>query len=249
MATATVAKKGAERFRVLIVMDDHPLTKVVAFALNHGVYIQRIEATFEGANRAIEEMHPHLLVIDVAADGGRVLALVDERAGEQGLPIIALIRRGELKQALAVLDRGADDIITVPFMPADLVARVNALIRRVYGTRSQIIPVIRVGDLQIDILKGRVAVGKIEVHVSTFEHALLYLLAANSGSVIPRDVILDALWGTDFVTETNLVDRHIRALRMKLRAVSQTRYIETVRGVGYRFVAQSASYRHLPNVA
>ena len=229
---------GPQRFRVLIVMDDHPLTKVVALALNHGVYIQRIESTFEGARRAILEMRPHLAVIDVAADDGRAIALVDERAGEQRLPVIALTRRGELAQALAVLDRGADDIITVPFVPADLIARVHALIRRVYGERSQIVPVIRVGDLQIDILNRRVSVGTAEIHLTSLEQALLYLLAANSGSAVSREVILDALWGTDFVTETNLVERHIRALRVKLRDDSaKTPYIQTVRGVGYRFVA------------
>ena len=228
-------KIGADRFRILIVMDDHPLTKVVAFALNHGVYIQRIETTFEGARHAVLEMRPHLAVVDVAADGGRAIALVDERAGEQRLPVIALTRRGELAQALAVLDRGADDIITVPFVPADLIARVHALIRRAYGTRSQIVPVIRVGDLSIDILNRRVSAGKAEVHLTSLEQALLYLLAANSGSVISREVILDALWGTDFVTETNLVERHIRALRVKLRDDhSRTPYIQTVPDPSYR---------------
>ena len=233
-----MSKIGADRFRVLIVMDDHPLTKVVAFALNHGVYIQRIETTFEGARRAILEMRPHLAVVDVAADGGRAIALVDERASEQRLPVIALTRRGELAQALAVLDRGADDIITVPFVPADLIARVHALIRRVYGTRSQIVPVVRVGDLAIDILNRRVTVGATEIHLTSLEQALLYLLAANSGSAVSRETILDALWGTDFVTETNLVERHIRALRVKLKDDSaKTPYIQTVRGVGYRFAA------------
>ena len=229
---------GPQRFRVLIVMDDHPLTKVVAFALNHGVYIQRIETTFEGARRAILEMRPHLAVIDVAADGGRAIALVDERAGEQRLPVIALTRRGELKLDLAVLDRGADDIIIFPLLPGELIARVHALIRRVYGERSQIVPVIRVGDLAIDILNRRVSIGTAEIHLTSLEQALLYLLAANSGSAVSREVILDALWGTDFVTETNLVERHIRALRIKLKDDSaKTPYIQTVRGVGYRFVA------------
>jgi len=237
---ARAAKNRDERFRVLIVMDDHPLTKVVAFALNHGGYIQRIESTFKGARRAVHEMRPHLAVINVDTDGGRAMALVDERPGpgERRLPVIALTHGGDPKRDLAVLARGADDIIIVPLMPGELIARAHALIRRVYGERPQIVPVVQVGDLKTDILNRRVSVGESETHLSSLEQALLYLLVANSGSVVTREVILDALWGTDFVTETKHVDRHIRALRLKLKAdLSQTRYIQTVRGVGYRFVA------------
>ena len=83
-------------------------------------------------------------------------------------------------------------------------------------------------------------VGTAEIHLTSLGQALLYLLAANSGSVVTREVILDALWGTDFVTETNLVERHIRALRVKLRDdFRKNHYIQTVRGEGYRFIAQS----------
>lgn len=222
-------------------MDDHPLTQVVAFALNHGAYVVRIERTLADARRAVGELRPHVAVVDVDADAGRGIELVDERSGAQRLPVIALTRRGELTKDLAVLDRGADDILTVPLRPLELIARVHALIRRVYGERAHIVPVVQVGDLRIDILGRRVQVGTVEIHLTSLEQALLYLLAANSGSVVTRKVILDALWGTDFVTETNLVERHIRALRVKLKdEFRKNRYIQTVRGEGYRFIAQSA---------
>lgn len=118
--------------------------------------------------------------------------------------------------------------------------RVRVLVRRAYGERRHIVPVVRVGDLSIDVLNRCVQIGTSEIHLTSLEQALLYLLVANSGTVVTRDVILDALWGPDFVTETNVVERHIRALRVKLRDdVNQTRYIHTVRGKGYRFVAQS----------
>jgi len=240
MARERATTSGPEHFRVLVVMDDHPLTQVVAFALNHGAYDVRIERTLADARRAVAELRPHLAVVDVDADGGRGMELVDERSGEQRLPVIALTRRGELTKDLAVLDRGADDILTVPLRPSELVVRVHALIRRVYGERTHIVPVVQVGDLRIDILNRRVQVGAAEIHLTSLEQALLYLLAANSGSVVTREVILDALWGTDFVTETNLVERHIRALRVKLRDdFRKNRYIQTVRGEGYRFIAQS----------
>ena len=197
-------------------MEDRPLTKVIAFALNHGQYEVRVEPTLAAARVAVEEMRPHLAIIDLDADGGRPIELVDEQPGTPRLPVIALTRRGDLQRNLAVLDRGADDILTLPLGPTELITRVRTLIRRAYGDRVHIVPVIRVGDLSIDILNRRVRIGSSEIHLTTLEQALLYLLAANSGTLVTREVILDALWGPDFLTETNVVERHIRALRVKL---------------------------------
>ncbi|MEA2660729.1 MAG: two-component system, OmpR family, operon response regulator KdpE [Chloroflexota bacterium] len=230
---------GPERFRVLIVMDDHPLTKVVVLALKHGTYEVRIERTFAEAKLAVAEMRPHLAIIDIQADEGRTIELVDDQVDSRRLPTLALTRRDDLQKNLAVIDRGADDILTIPFLPAELVTRVRAAIRRTYGERVHFVPVIRIGDLSIDILNRRVRIGDSEIHLTGLEQALLYLLAANSGTIVTRDLILDALWGPDFVTETNVVERHIRALRVKLRDdFNKTPYIQTVHGEGYRFVSQ-----------
>ena len=221
-------------------MDDHPLANVLAFALSHGAYEVRCELTLAAAQLAAAEMRPHLAIVDVDADAGRTIELVGELAGGRALPIIALTRGNDLRRNLAILDRGADDILTVPFVPEELLTRVRALIRRTYGERAPIVPLIRVGDLRIDILNRRVQIGTSEVHLTSLEQALLYLLAANSGTVVTRDVILDSLWGPEFMTETNVVERHIRSLRVKLRDdVNKSRYIHTVRGQGYRFVARS----------
>ena len=240
MAADPAAPLGSGSVRVLVVMDDHPLTKVVAFALNHGAYEVRTERTLADARIAVVEMRPHLAIVDVDADAGQTIALIENVPGVRRLPIIALTHRDDLKKNLAILDAGADDIVTVPFVPAELITRVRVLIRRAYGERVHIVPVIRVGDLRIDILNRRVQIGAAQVHLTSLEQALLYLLAANRGTVVTRDLILDALWGSDFLTETNVVERHIRALRVKLRDdVNKTRYIQTVRGKGYRFVGPS----------
>jgi len=221
-------------------MDDHPLTKVVSLALDHRAYELRIGRTLADATLAVAEMRPHLAIVDVDADAGRTIELIGQESGGRMLPVIALTHRDDLKTDLAVLDRGADDILTVPFVPAELIMRVRVLVRRAYGERRHIVPVVRVGDLSIDVLNRCVQIGTSEIHLTSLEQALLYLLVANSGTVVTRDVILDALWGPDFVTETNVVERHIRALRVKLRDdVNQTRYIHTIRGKGYRFVAHS----------
>ena len=115
---------------------------------------------------------------------------------------------------------------------------VIALTRRTHGTAGELVPRLRIGDLEIDVLNRKVLAGDHELHLTSLEQALLYLLAANAGSVLTREQILDALWGTDFVIESNVVDRHVRALRAKLQNDwHKPRYIETVPGTGYRFVA------------
>jgi DNA-binding response OmpR family regulator len=109
--------------------------------------------------------------------------------------------------------------------------------RRSYSDAVEFTPVIRLADLEIDILNRHVRAGETELHLTPLEQSLLYLLAANAGHLLTRDEILDYLWGADYVAESNVVDRHIRNLRAKLQTHSGRRYIATVPGRGYRFVA------------
>ena len=98
-------------------------------------------------------------------------------------------------------------------------------------------PVLRLGELEIDILHRRVRAGGLELHLTAVEQNLLYLLAANAGRLLTRDEILDHLWGADYVAESNVVDRHVRNLRAKLQnSHRRPRYIATVPGRGYRFL-------------
>src|SRR5207245_1577061 len=153
--------------------------------------------------------------------------------------VIALTRRSDLRGKLEAFERGADDYIGSPFVPDDLIARSHAVIRRAHGNPGELVPRLRLGDLEIDVLNRKVLAGEHELHLTSLEQALLYLLAANAGTVLTREQILDALWGTDFAIESNVVDRHVRALRAKLQDNWQKpRYIETVAGMGYRFVSK-----------
>ena len=103
-------------------------------------------------------------------------------------------------------------------------------------------PVLRLGDLEIDILNRRVRACETELHLTSLALSLLYLLAANAGRLLTRDEILDHLWGTDYMPESNLVDRHVHNLRTKLQNHSrQPRYIATVPGRGYRFIPRAAA--------
>ena len=141
-----------------------------------------------------------------------------------------------------------DDILTVPFSPEEFVARTLALMRRTYRAEFPFKPVLRLGELEIDILNRSVRAGGHELHLTALDQSLLYLLAANAGRVMTRDEILDHLWGVDFVAESNVVDRHVRNLRAKLQNNwHRPRYIATVPGRGYRFVpttTEEASARY-----
>ena len=152
-------------------------------------------------------------------------------------PVLGLTRRGDLKTKLRAFDLGVDDILTMPFSPEELLARSLVVTRRATGADRPIIPVIRLGEMEIDIVNRVVRAGTSVVHLSGIEQSLLYLLASRGGRVVTREEILDAIWGTDFVAESNIVDRHVRSLRIKLQNdYRHPRFIATVPGQGYRFI-------------
>lgn len=236
---APAAARSVERAaRVLVVVEDRALANTVDLTLRHGSYVRRSEYTVAAARVAIAEWRPHLLLLDIDLETGAGIQLIDEARAGGPIGVIALTRRSDLRGKLDAFERGADDYIGVPFVPDDLIARARAVIRRTHGSAGELVPRLRIGDLEIDVLNRKVLAGDHELHLTSLEQALLYLLAANAGSVLTREQILDALWGTDFVIESNVVDRHVRALRAKLQNDwHKPRYIETVPGTGYRFVA------------
>jgi two-component system, OmpR family, KDP operon response regulator KdpE len=235
--TPPVPREPERPVRVLLVIGDRALANTVDLTLRHGSYIRRAESTVKAAKSAIAEWKPHLLLLDIDLEAGAGIQLIDDARSGEALGVIALTRRSDLRGKLDAFERGADDYIGVPFVPDDLVARARAVIRRTHGNAGELLPRLRIGDLEIDVLNRKVLAGDHELHLTSLEQALLYLLAANAGSVLTREQILDALWGTDFVIESNVVDRHVRALRAKLQNDwHKPRYIETVPGSGYRFV-------------
>jgi DNA-binding response OmpR family regulator len=227
---------------VLLVTDQPVLAELIRFALSHGVCITQVAETVEGAAATLREWQPHLAVVDMDVARGTImdgLGYTSPRSGR--VPVIALTRRGDLKTKLAAFDRGVDDILTVPFSPEELVARSLAVMRRAYSEEMLFTPVLRLGELEIDILNRCVRAGGHELHLTSLEQSLLYLLAANAGRLLTRDEILDHLWGADYAAESNVIDRHIRNLRAKLQNDwRRPRYIATVAGRGYRFVPTTA---------
>jgi DNA-binding response OmpR family regulator len=227
---------------VLLVLDRPTLAELVKLTLNHGVYTTRTVAAPSEVATNVAVWQPHLIVLDMDLDGKEIIALLtDGQTGRMRLPVIGLTRRGDLRTKLAAFEAGVDDILTIPFAPEELLARVIAVLRRSYRDTVAFSPVIKVGELQIDILKRTVQVGQSELHLTSLEQSLLYLLAANAGRVVTREVILDPLWGVDYVAESNVVDRQIRNLRARLQNDwREPRFIATVPGRGYRFLATTA---------
>ena len=242
--------------QILLVTDEPVLADLIKLTLNHGAFFVRSLASLAAAQTQIERSEPHLVLVDMEIEGVGVEGVMErfgyqDRASRRGgagrgsrhvslpprVPVIALTRRGDLKTKLAAFDRGVDDIVTVPFSPEELLARAMAVVRRTYREAVAFAPVVKVGDLEIDIYNRRVRAGGGEIHLTPLEQSLLYILAANAGRVLTRDQILDHLWGSDYVADSNVVDRHIRNLRTKLKDDwRRPRYVATVPGRGYRFL-------------
>ena len=227
--------------RRALVLHDRPLViDLIELTLNHGLFVVRAASSLAEADTILGEWRPHLAVIDMDHDDSTALLGqlgASDRLTKRTTPALGLTRRGDLKTKLRAFDLGVDDILTMPFSPEELLARSIVITRRATGIDRPIIPTIRLGEIEIDILSREVRAGTSVIHLSGIEQSLLYLLASRSGRVVTRDEILDAIWGTDFVAESNIVDRHIRSLRIKLQNdYRQPRFIATVPGRGYRFI-------------
>ncbi len=224
-----------------LVLHDRPLViDLITLTLNHGDFEVRAAADLAEAVRIMGEWHPDLTVIDMDHDESTELLSrlgASNRLTRRLTPALGLTRRGDLKAKLRAFDLGVDDILTMPFSPEELLARAIVITRRATGTVRPLVPVIRLGEIEVDILSREVRAGTSVIHLSGIEQSLLYLLASRAGRVVTREEILDAIWGTDFVTESNIVDRHVRGLRVKLQDdYKHPRFIETVPGQGYRFI-------------
>jgi len=235
-----VTSSGVEAQRALVLHDRQLVVDLIELTLNHGVFVVRAARNLAEAEAILAEWRPQLTVIDMDHDDSTALL---QRLGDANrltrrlTPALGLTRRGDLKTKLRAFELGVDDILTMPFSPEELLARSIVITRRATGHDRPIIPTITLGEIEIDIVNRQVRAGQSVVHLSGIEQSLLYLLASRNGRVVSREDILDAIWGTDFVAESNIVDRHIRSLRIKLQNdYRHPRFIETVAGQGYRFI-------------
>jgi DNA-binding response OmpR family regulator len=226
--------------RALVLHDSPVLVDLIELTLNHGLFVVRRSTTIDEAVEIARSWRPNLAIIDMDHDDST--ALLSELGASSTLsgsltPVLGLTRRGDLKTKLRAFDLGVDDILTVPFSPEELLARSIVVSRRSTGSDRPIVPTIKLGEMEVDIVNREVRAGSSVIHLSGIEQSLLYLLASRGGRVVTREQILDAIWGADFVAESNIVDRHIRSLRIKLQNdYRRPRFIATVPGHGYRFI-------------
>jgi DNA-binding response OmpR family regulator len=227
--------------RRALVLHDRPLVvDLIELTLNHGVFVVHAAAGLAEAEAILAAWSPHLVVVDM--DHADSTALMARLGASNSLtasvtPVLGLTRRGDLRTKLRAFDLGVDDILTTPFSPEELLARAIVITRRASGTDRPLMPTITLGEMELDILNREVRTGASVVPLSAIEQGLLYLLASRAGRVVARDEILDAIWGTDFVAESNIVDRHVGSLRQKLHDdYRHPRFIATVPGAGYRFI-------------
>ena len=222
---------------VLVVDDEPTITDIVSRYLERAGY--RARAAYDGleAVAAVAARRPDLVVLDImlpGIDGLEVMRRIRQDA-DGPVGVILLTARGEEHDRIAGLRDGADDYIAKPFSPAELVARVGAVLRRTRPEEDGEAPLVH-GELRIDPAARRVHLGDEELQLTQREFELLLYLARHPGRVFTRDQLMDAVWRFPFYSDTATVTVHVRRLRSKLREDSAApRWLQTVWGVGYRF--------------
>jgi DNA-binding response OmpR family regulator len=226
------------RGSVLVVDDEPTIGEVVGRYLQHAGYATRVARDGRSALAAAEDERFDLVVLDLmlpGLDGLEVMRRLRDRNRAAAPAIIVLTARGEESDRVVGLRLGADDYVVKPFSPAELVARVDAVLRRV-DTAGEPEPPLRFDGLEIDPSARTVAVDGEPVALSQREFDLLLFLARHPGRAFTRSQLMDHVWQYSFYTDTSTVTVHIRRLRAKVeRDAAHPQFVETVWGVGYRF--------------
>ncbi|MCK5119078.1 MAG: response regulator transcription factor, partial [Candidatus Latescibacteria bacterium] len=221
---------------ILVVEDEEDIAELVRYHLDRAGFRVRIALNGEDALREVKANRPALIVLDLMLpdiEGTEVCRRIRRVPETVGLPILMLTAKGEEMDRVVGFELGADDYMTKPFSPRELVLRVKAILRRSAGMRAGEEEQIRAGDLTVDVGAHRVSVQGTPVVLTATEFDLLVFLMRSPGKVHTRDGLLNAVWGHDYIGYDRTVDTHVRRLRKKLGAAAE--HIETVRGVGYRF--------------
>jgi DNA-binding response OmpR family regulator len=225
------------RGSVLVVDDEPTIAEVVARYLEHAGYRTRVAMDGVGAIEAAAAQRPDLVVLDLmlpGLDGLEVMRRLRERDRER-IAVILLTAKGEESDRVIGLRLGADDYVVKPFSPAELVARVDAVLRRIDTSPAHEAP-LELTDMTIDPASRRVSVRGEEVALTQREFDMLLFLARHPGQVFSRNQLMDAVWQYSFYTDTSTVTVHMRRLRGKIESdPAEPRYLKTVWGVGYRF--------------
>ena len=225
--------------KILIVEDDQPIREMIAFHLSRAGFEVLEAPDSRSARELLANERPDLALVDwmLPDVSGLELTRMLKRDKEfEDLAIIMLTARAEERDKLSGLDGGADDYITKPFSPRELVSRIQAVLRRTSFADEELISA---GVLDLDAAGHRVMSAGDEVKLGPTEYRLLHFLMTHPDRVYSRTQLLDRVWGANVYVEERTVDVHVRRLRKALSERGADKYIQTVRGAGYRFSAPS----------
>ena len=223
--------------KILIVEDEPDIAELLAYNLHQAGFETITAINGEDAFRQVNTRLPDLILLDLllpGMDGLEICRMLKQNLKTADIPVIMLTAKGEKTDRIVGLELGADDYITKPFSPREVVLRIRAVQRRMQGAGTRAAATqLRIHDLVIDLDKHQVFNGKEEVDLTATEFKLLTLLAGAPGRVFTRDLLMNELWGDNYFAVDRTVDTHISRLRRKLGELNGA--IETVRGIGYRF--------------
>lgn len=227
-------------FRILVVEDEPGIQELVRVALTRQGYVVKCTESVELAAPLLKTWTAHMIILDwmLPGESGLNWCRSLRRSPEhQHVPVMLITARGEENDRVTGLDSGADDYISKPFSPKEMVARVKALLRRAYKDEDQFL--LSQGPLRLDLQSHRVFVSGTELHLGPTEFKLLQFFMSHPERVFARSALLDRIWGQQVYVEERTVDVHIRRLRKVLEPFGCENYVETVRGAGYRFRANA----------
>jgi two-component system alkaline phosphatase synthesis response regulator PhoP len=224
---------------VMVIEDEREIRDLVRYNLERSGFRVTAVADGEEGLRRLFASRPDLLVLDLMLPGRNGLEILREVRAEpatRDLPVIVLTARSAEMDKLLGFEHGADDYLTKPFSPRELVARAQALLRRAQPSRAE--PEVAIGDLTISTAAREATYRGKRLALTPREFELLAFLARNPGRVLSREELLRKVWGYDYVGETRTVDVHVRRLRAKL--ADKGKLIQTVTGAGYKFAPSGA---------
>jgi phosphate regulon transcriptional regulator PhoB len=237
MKAAAAARQ--QQGRVLVVEDERDVADLIRYNLTKEGYDVVVAPTGSDALKQAREVHPDLVLLDIMVpqlNGWEVCRRLKQDVETKNIPVIMVTGRVEEGDKVLGFEMGADDYVTKPFSPRELLARIRAVARRGRSGDVEKKPHVKIGDLEIDRYRFEIRMKGRPVELTPKEFELLAILAGAPGRVFGREELLDAVWGRDGFVEPRTVDVHVARLRAKFTAAKlPAPGVETVRGVGYRF--------------
>ncbi|MBE6053205.1 MAG: response regulator transcription factor [Clostridium sartagoforme] len=224
--------------KILVVDDEDHIVELISYNLINAGYNVLTANNGVDAVRIAKEENPNLILLDLmipGLDGYDVCKAIRSDVNTKDISIIMLTAKGEELDKILGLELGADDYITKPFSIRELLARIKAILRRIKSTSGNE-EVYKCREISINFERREVIILDNKVDLTLKEFELLEILVKNRGKILTRETLLDKIWGYEYVGETRTVDVHIRYLRKKIEVDDKNpKFIETIRGVGYRF--------------